>query len=111
MLPWRRYHPGRHHVSVQIGTRLFRSQRRNAKSLASMMEALCAHPPEPAPMARQTHAEASVEAAASKSVPARSESRIRPISPSSMIEERIEAADRVYCVSRQTVVLLDAYQT
>jgi len=28
-----------------------------------------------------------------------------------MIEERIEAADRVYCVSRQTVVLLDAYQT
>jgi len=29
--------PGRHHKRVQIGTGLLRSQRRSAKSLASMM--------------------------------------------------------------------------
>jgi hypothetical protein len=68
---------------VQIGTTLFRSHRRSAKSFASMIEALRATPPEPAPMARQTQAEASVEAAESKTMAAASESRMRPISPSS----------------------------
>jgi hypothetical protein len=73
------HHPGRHQVSVQTGTRLLRSHRRSAKSFASMIDALRADPPEPAPTARQTHAEASDEAATSKSVPTASESRIRPI--------------------------------
>jgi hypothetical protein len=71
--------PGRHHSSVHIGTGLLRSQRRSAQSLASMIEALRAQPPEPTPVARQTQAEASDVATEIKAAAMMSEARIRPI--------------------------------
>ena len=48
---------------MHTGTGLRCSHRRSAQNLASMTEALRAHPPEPRPVARQTQAEASEVAA------------------------------------------------
>jgi hypothetical protein len=68
---------------VHTGTGLWRSHRRKAKNLASMIEALRAHPPEPKPVERHTQAEASDEATDIKAAATTSEARIRPISSSS----------------------------
>ena len=75
----RPHYPGRHHRIVQIGTGLRCSHRRNAPSLASMMEKLRAPPPEPRPAATQTQAEALDEAAESKTAATTSEIRVRCI--------------------------------
>jgi hypothetical protein len=75
----RRHPPGRHHKIVQTGTGLLRSHRRNAHSLASTMEGLRAHPPDPRPAARQTQAEASVGASVSNEAATTSKARIRPM--------------------------------
>ena len=78
----RRHHPGRQYTTVHTGTGLWRSQRRNAQNLASMIEPLRAQPPEPTPVARQTHAEASDVATEANAAAIISETRIRPIQPS-----------------------------
>jgi hypothetical protein len=67
---------------VHTGTGLWRSQRRNAQNLASMIEPLRAQPPEPRPVARQTHAEASDVATEVNAAAIISEAKIRPIQPS-----------------------------
>jgi hypothetical protein len=72
---------------VHTGTGLWRSHRRKAKNLASMIEALRAHPPEPKPVERHTQAEASDEATDIKAAATTSEARIRPISSSSLTQQ------------------------